>query len=105
MGWLSKKGGGTSGTFARKSWKTRWFVLAGSVIKYYKEEVHFLAGGAKPLGMLQLDSDTVVKGDAKDHLAFSIGTTKRTMEFQAESAEIAGEWLGVLLSRINRLEL
>lgn len=48
-------------TFARKSWKTRWFVLAGSVIKYYKEEVHFLAGGAKPLGMLQLDSDTVVK--------------------------------------------
>lgn len=48
-------------TFARKSWKTRWFVLAGSVIKYYKEEVHFLAGGAKPLGMLQLDSDTVFK--------------------------------------------
>lgn len=50
------------------------FVLGGSIVKYYKEEVHFLAGGAKPLGMLQLDSDTVIKQIPGDATSFSIGT-------------------------------
>ena len=49
-------------------------MLGGSIVKYYKEEVHFLAGGAKPLGMLQLDSDTVIKQAPGDGTSFSIGT-------------------------------
>eukprot|EP00041_Stephanoeca_diplocostata_P014584 m.270438 g.270438 ORF g.270438 m.270438 type:complete len:244 (-) comp19737_c2_seq2:4-735(-) len=43
QGWLRKQGGGTSGVFARRSWRNRWFVLVGTTLKYYKDETHFLA--------------------------------------------------------------
>lgn len=43
QGWLRKQGGGTSGVFARRNWRNRWFVLVGTTLKYYKDETHFLA--------------------------------------------------------------
>eukprot|EP00061_Rhincodon_typus_P007413 g29086.t1 len=37
LGWLLKKGGGTS-TLSRRNWKRRWFVLRESKLMYFEND-------------------------------------------------------------------
>jgi hypothetical protein len=106
-GWLKKQGGGTSGTFARKNWKTRWFVLVGTVLNYYqKEKGHSVFAGArggKPLGSLILDAKTMVNIVANKPKAFSIQNEKRQLNIVARNPKEAEVWAAVLNTIINRL--
>ena len=56
---MEKVGGGTS-LLGRKNWKTRWFALYPTTIKYYKTRQDFQQNPESPLGEVRLSSDTSI---------------------------------------------
>ncbi|EGD74883.1 hypothetical protein PTSG_07111 [Salpingoeca rosetta] len=110
MGWLKKKGGGKvqrgrhqGSLFARKNWKSRWFVLRDTVLKYYPFQT--ITGKEKAIGWVNIREGVSVDWDAAEPTRFSLTTDERVYSFVAPTPEAASEWVQQLTRSINRAEL
>eukprot|EP00049_Salpingoeca_infusionum_P018798 m.358818 g.358818 ORF g.358818 m.358818 type:complete len:174 (+) comp18302_c0_seq1:195-716(+) len=108
LGWLQKKGGGKSqagrhhgSVFARKNWKTRWFVLRDTLLKYYKQQT--ISGKEKAIGWINITNECTVVSDGTPE--FTLTTPNRSYEFIAPSATIASEWVQLITVAVNRADL
>eukprot|EP01101_Sappina_pedata_P009564 TRINITY_DN5620_c0_g1_i1.p1 TRINITY_DN5620_c0_g1~~TRINITY_DN5620_c0_g1_i1.p1 ORF type:complete len:781 (-),score=218.40 TRINITY_DN5620_c0_g1_i1:47-2389(-) len=76
----------------RKNWKTRWFVLKGMTLFYFKDQKQ---DGKNPLGHLPLEGATIdiVDGDVS---CFRISTKSRSMFVSADSAATMMQWIDAI---------
>eukprot|EP00043_Microstomoeca_roanoka_P013339 m.130730 g.130730 ORF g.130730 m.130730 type:complete len:176 (-) comp15728_c0_seq4:253-780(-) len=110
VGWMKKKGGGKlqrgrhrGSLFARTNWKTRWFVLRDTMLKYYPFQT--INGKEKAIGWVNIKPDVVVQTDDTDPASFSLTTDERVFHFIAESKDQAHEWVDLLKKSILRAQL
>jgi serine/threonine protein kinase len=89
-GWATKLGG------VFKTWKRRWFVLTPGYLSYYAKE-----GGEliKRFDIRDANIDAYPK--SKRSFAFSIITSKRTLEISADNEADRQAWLSKLQSHIK----
>eukprot|EP00051_Salpingoeca_urceolata_P009055 m.111059 g.111059 ORF g.111059 m.111059 type:complete len:469 (+) comp16096_c0_seq3:183-1589(+) len=109
-GWMRKLGGGKGkpgrmekSMFARKNWKTRWFVLRDDVLKYYRKKPK---PGSTPkcLGTITIDEETMVRIDASNNLAFTVITPSRTYCMICKTYKDVQMWLTTLHEACNAAE-
>ncbi|EGD74898.1 hypothetical protein PTSG_07126 [Salpingoeca rosetta] len=104
-GWLRKRTGDSNdhnNVFARKAWKSRWFDLRDTILKYYKTA--HPSPRDKPLAYINVGANCFV--DYKPlSTRFAITTPKRTYFLQAASVAEASEWVGAITNCINTSEL
>lgn len=101
QGWIRKRGGGTSGLFARKSWKLRWFILHDDILRYFKEEITFLNGSNKSLGWVKLDGSCTLTVEPTGKL-MHLHTMKRTLTMEPATPEELNNWKQAISSLISR---
>ena len=78
-----------SGTFSRKNWKRRWFVLQLPLLLYLESP-----DSSDPLGAIHLPDVLVVNDTSSgDVYSFSVHTPKRNYFFVAESALQVNRWI------------
>jgi len=84
----------------RKSWKTRWFVLRGARLSYYRsKESRF------PIDIIDLSLARAVGNSEykqKQH-CFSVELPRRTYYFQASGVEDRQQWVEILTSQVRAL--
>jgi len=102
QGWLKKRGGGTSGRFGSTQFRTRWFLLRGHCLKYYKEQTS--AGGKPANGWILLSSHCCITPTRNDPMEFMLKTRDRSFVIAGTSASETAEWISVLTGILNRLE-
>lgn len=100
-GWLRKRGGGTS-TLGRRTWRSRFFVLEGAYLYYYKTQAEFAnhkdAVRAKPV---DLPGHSVAIVTDSEEYEFEIvplpgSGLVRTWCLRAASEEERQAWVGAL---------
>lgn len=94
----SKEGFLTKEGRIRKSWRTRWFVLRGDMLSYFrtKQSQH-------PIDRLDLSKARSVDYDNSRNrrYCFSVEFQKRTYYIQASCAEDCQQWVELLHSRLR----
>eukprot|EP01027_Heterolobosea_sp_BB2_P013998 GEZU01020139.1.p1 GENE.GEZU01020139.1~~GEZU01020139.1.p1 ORF type:complete len:701 (-),score=127.54 GEZU01020139.1:368-2470(-) len=85
-GWLRKRGGSI------QTWHTRYFVLVGSNLYYFKNDK-----AKEPLGVIHVTPDTVERAkDTKKPHCLQIKTKERTFLAQAETEQEVEQWIYIL---------
>ncbi|BFU24294.1 PH domain containing protein kinase, putative [Entamoeba histolytica HM-1:IMSS-B] len=97
-GWLAKQGGGW------KNWKHRWFVLDGTTLTYYKDQLRM-----KKMGEIDLMLAFAIVPNEELKLKnfpyiFSISTPSRVYNISASSSKERDEWIESLLNSKNKKE-
>ncbi|XP_067914530.1 unconventional myosin-X [Heterodontus francisci] len=90
LGWLHKKGGGTS-TLSRRNWKRRWFVLRESKLMYFENDSE-----EKLKGTIDIRSAREIIDDAGKENGINIVIEDRIFYLIAETAEDASQWFSIL---------
>ncbi|XP_072431295.1 unconventional myosin-X [Chiloscyllium punctatum] len=90
LGWLFKKGGGTS-TLSRRNWKRRWFVLRESKLMYFENDSE-----ERLKGTIDIKSAREIIDDTGKENGISIALEDRIFYLTAETAEDASQWFSVL---------
>uniref|UniRef100_A0A4W3IDA8 Myosin X n=1 Tax=Callorhinchus milii TaxID=7868 RepID=A0A4W3IDA8_CALMI len=90
LGWLHKKGGGTS-TLSRRNWKKRWFVLRDGKLMYFENDTE-----DKLKGTIEIRSAREIIDNAGKENGINIVMDDRVFYLVAETAEDASQWFSVL---------
>jgi len=104
-GYLLKQGKGES-TFGRKSWKKRWVLVEGGVLKYF-ENKHVMENRFAPFGVIRVTRGDTVEmvtfdDDSHHEWSFRLVTEKRTLYLCASSEEERQEWIDFLRLHIRK---
>ena len=104
-GWLEKKSGGKEGagvssSFVRgkllEKWTKRWFVLAGSELRYYRSDEEY-EKGKLPLGLVECSGAELslkhVKGQT---FRFNVLSASRELKLRAQSPDEYQKWTRAL---------
>ena len=101
MGYLRKKAGGqregsTKGRI-KQNWRKRYFVLASSKLKYYKDEAAH-ASGKTELGALDVRGCTLFLKQVDHHGVhrFTIASAERELKLRADSEADYQRWVGAV---------
>ena len=84
----------------RKSWKTRWFVLRGARLSYYRSKE-----SRYPIDIIDLSlARAVVNSEYKQKpYCFSVELPRRTYYLQASGVEDRQQWVEILTSQVRAL--
>lgn len=90
-GWIKKQGAGRRKFIGRKTWKTRWFVLEGTELRYYAGDSR-----EKELGCAGLSSATRVHQHPRNKAAFNLYASGRCYRLVCPSKFSADQWISVI---------
>merc|ERR1712137_837727 len=93
-GFLTKQGGNF------KSWKTRWFVLKGDTIYYFKSKKDTEQTGEIKLGSTSSCNPEPAQSK-KGRYRFSVGTVNRIFHIFSESEQDMQDWVEKISQAIN----
>ena len=92
-GWLTKQGG------RRRTWKTRWFVLHGSVVYYFANE-----HSKRNIDTIVLTPESVIGHRVNNqNFEFSVSATRRTFVLRASTTYNKNQWITKLRDEISNL--
>eukprot|EP00051_Salpingoeca_urceolata_P028272 m.485968 g.485968 ORF g.485968 m.485968 type:complete len:542 (-) comp24090_c0_seq1:59-1684(-) len=103
-GWLNKKGGGQheegrmqGKVFARRNWKTRWFLLEDNILRYYKSAIKSTGvHPPKPLGVIVISKDCEIEAAGNNPHLFFLNLPTRRYCICAPSSDEATHWIAAL---------
>ena len=103
QGWLAKRSGGkkengVSMGDVRKTWETRWFVLQGEKVSYYKSQQSFLQR-EKPKASLPI-ADMTFQREDKQNFKLRAAAIGRVLALEAPSPEDVEMWEQALSARL-----
>ena len=104
-GWLEKKSGGKEGAGVSSSfvkakllekWSRRWFVLAGSELRYYRSDADY-EKGKLPLGLVECSgAELSLKNVKGQTFRFTVLSASRELKLRASSPDEYQKWTRAL---------